>query len=137
MTCYEKDEEAAKQEAGEDMDKLRMLKDKIRIHKYIGESARSIFERSWEHVHDFESLSIKSHLLKHAVDLHQEEELSTLKFGIKVLKYARSAFERQIYESVSIEENRHHFLLNSRSEFNRSCCDQTHVQARGQELQEV
>ena len=71
-------------------------------------------------MHDFESLSTKRHLLKHAVDLHQEEELSTLKFGIKVLKYARSAFQRQIYESVSIEENRHHFLLNSRSEFNRS-----------------
>jgi hypothetical protein len=120
MTCYEKDEENAKKEAGEDMDKLKQLTSKIRVHKYIGESARSVFERSWEHMHDFENLSTKSHLLKHAVDQHQTVELCTLKFGIKVLKYARSAFERQIFESVSIEENRHHFLLNSHSEYNRS-----------------
>ena len=92
MTCYEKDEEAAKQEAGNDLEILRMVKDKIKIHKYIGETARSIFKRSWDHVHDFECLSTKSHLLKHAVDLHQSEELSTLRFGIKILKYARSAF---------------------------------------------
>ena len=59
-------------------------------------------------------------MLKHAVDKHATEELCTLKFGIKVPKYARSAFERQIFESVSIEENRHHHLLNSRSEYNRS-----------------
>ena len=88
---------------------------------YVGETARSTFERSWEHVHDMESLSTKSHLLKHAVDMHPNEELCTLKFGIKVLKYARKAFDRQIFESVAIEENRlHHHLLNSRSEFNRS-----------------
>ena len=46
MTCYENDEEAAKQEAGDDMDRLRELTNKIKIHKYIGETARSIFERS-------------------------------------------------------------------------------------------
>ena len=65
-------------------------------------------------------MSIKSHLLKHAVDLHHSEDMTKLQFGLKVLKYTRSAFERQIYESVSIEENRYHHLLNSRSEFNRS-----------------
>ena len=103
MTCHEKDVEAAKQEAGDDKDKLRMLMDKIRVYKYIGESARSAFERSWEHMNDYKNLSTKSHLLKHAVDVHQQEELCTLKFGVKVLKYTRSAFERQIYESVTIE----------------------------------
>ena len=41
-------------------------------------------------------------------------------FGIKVLKYARSSFERQIYESVMIQANRMHNLLNSKSEYNRS-----------------
>ena len=71
-------------------------------------------------MNDFENLSVKSHLLKHALDLHQTTKFSTLKFGIKVIKYARSSFERQICESVTIEQNRHHFLLNSRSEFNRS-----------------
>jgi hypothetical protein len=121
MTCLERDEEAAKIKAGDDKEMLKHLTDKIKKYMYVGEMARSTFERSREHVHDMESLSTKSHLLKHAVDMHPNEELCTLKFGIKVLKYARKAFDRQIFESVAIEENRlHHHLLNSRSEYNRS-----------------
>ena len=38
---------------------------------------------------------------------------------MKVIWYAKTSFERQIHESVEIQENRHHHLLNSRSEFNR------------------
>ena len=121
MNCLERDEEAAKIEAGEDKDMLKHLTGKIKKYMYVGETARSTFERSWEHVHDMKSLSTKSHMLKHAVDARPNEELSTLRFGIKVIKYARKAFDRQIFESVAIEENRlHHHLLNSRSEFNRS-----------------
>ena len=119
MTCHETDLDTAKIEAGEDEKKLKMLIDKIKKHKYIGETSRSIYERSWEHLHDFDNLSTKSHLLKHAVGMHQNEEFNTLKFGIRVIKYSKTSFERQIFESVEIQENRHHFLLNSRSEFNR------------------
>ena len=39
---------------------------------------------------------------------------------MRVLRYTRTSFERQIYESVLIQENRsHHHLLNSKSEYNR------------------
>ena len=120
MTCYTKDLEAAQLEAGDNSEKLKKLTDKIKVYKYIGESARSVYERSWEHLNDFQNLSTKSHLLKHAVELHLDEDLSKLQFGIKVLKYTKSAFERQICESVTIEANRNHHLLNSRSEFNPS-----------------
>ena len=96
-----------------------MLIGKIKQHKYVGETNRSIYERSWEHLNDLESLSVKSHLLKHAVEIHGQEELNTLKFGMRVIRYAKSSFERQIFESVEIQANRHHHLLNSRSEFNR------------------
>ena len=96
-----------------------MLTEKIRIHKYIGETCSSIFQRSWEHLNDLENLSIKSHILKHAVEMHGHEELNTLKFGMKVIRYAKSSFERQILESVEIQEYRHHHLLNYRSECNR------------------
>ena len=85
----------------------------------MGESARSLFERSWEHVSDFRNLSTKSHMLKHAVEVHPEEELKNIKFGIKIIKTAKTSFERQIFESVEIQENRHHHFLNSRSEYNR------------------
>ena len=56
ITCYEKDLETVKQEAGEDKEKLKSLVDKIRKYKYIGETARSVFERSWEHLNDFQKI---------------------------------------------------------------------------------
>ena len=61
-----------------------------------------------------------SHLLKHVLDKHEEEEIEKVKFGIRVVKYTRSPFERQILESVKIQQERkEHFLLNSRAEYNR------------------
>ena len=40
-------------------------------------------------------------------------------FGARIVKQARSAFNRQIGESVVIQSNKHHHLLNSKSEYNR------------------
>ena len=119
VTCLDKDTEQAEIQAEGDKTKLKLLTDRIRVHKYIGETCWSKFERSWEHLNDLENQSIKSHLLKHAVEMHGQEELNTLKFGMKVIRYAKTSFERQSHESVEIQENRHHHLLNSRSEFNR------------------
>ena len=51
--------------------------------------------------------------------MHGDEDHKTLKFGMKALKFTKSSFERQILESVAIQNNRHPHLLNSRSEFNR------------------
>ena len=45
-------------------------KKKIKIHKYIGESTKSAFERGQEHLADRRSLNLRSHMLKHAVDMH-------------------------------------------------------------------
>ena len=42
-----------------------------------------------------------------------------MRFGGRIIRQARSAFNRQIGESVEIQNNRHHFLLNSKSEYNR------------------
>ena len=74
------------------------LKNKIKLFKYIGESSRSSFERGWEHLNDLKSLSNKSHMLKHILIEHQEQEMSEIKFGMKILKTCRTSFERQIYE---------------------------------------
>ena len=119
MVCEENDTKKAEEEAAGNKDKLKELKAKIRLHKYVGESSRSVYERGWEHLSDFENISTKSHMLKHTVESHPEEELDNIKFGIKIIKSAKSSFERQIFESVAIQENRHHHLLNSRSEYNR------------------
>ena len=79
-----------------------------------------MYERSREHVADMQQLKPSSHLLKHIVDKHENENPAEIEFGIKVIKFTRSSFERQILESVVIQQERHHHLLNSKAEYNRS-----------------
>ena len=45
--------------------------------------------------------------------------MGEVEFGMKVVKFHRSSFERQVQESVLIQSKRNHWLLNSKSEFNR------------------
>ena len=59
-------------------------------------------------------------MLKHILEKHGEEEVENVDFGARVLRFARSAFDRQVIESVLIQEEReHHNILNSKSEYNR------------------
>ena len=119
ITCHDRDMQEAEEQAGGDQKEQKRLEDKIKKYKYVGESARSCYERGWEHQADLENLSTKSHMLKHAVEKHTGEEINNLKFGMKILRSAKRPMDRQIWESVLIQEGRKHYLLNSRSEFNR------------------
>ena len=92
---------------------------KIKLYKYIGESAKSAFERGFEHQNDKRTLQIRSHMLKHAVDRHEEARPEDIEFRMKVLQYPRSAFERQVSESIKIQRNTRHHILNSKGEYNR------------------
>ena len=60
-------------------------------------------------------------MLRHLVEVHPGEEFEDVKWGMFVLKYLRTAFDRQIEEAVTIhqgsDENQ---LLNSKSEYNQS-----------------
>ena len=97
-----------------------VLKAKIKQYKYIGETSRSSYERSWEHLNDMAQLRNTSHMLKHAIGVHPDEDMSEVQFGMRVLKFTQSSFERQILESVIIQSERtDHVLLNSRTEYNR------------------
>ena len=78
------------------------MKQKMKIHKYVGETARSVFERIQEHRNDIETLKTSSHMLRHLLDSHENENWKEVEFGAKVLRYTRSAFERQLLESVLI-----------------------------------
>ena len=51
--------------------------------------------------------------------MHDQEKVEEVEFGIRVIQYCRTSFERQILESVQIQENRMHYILNSKSEYNR------------------
>ena len=83
-------------------------------------TSRSVFERAWEHNHSRDQLHTSSHMLKHIIEKHgEEEDPDKTQFGVRVVRYTRRAFERQIIESVLIQEERSHFILNSKSEYNR------------------
>ena len=83
---------------------------------YIGESARTAFERGQEHENDFMKRKEDSHMLKHWEEEHPSEERPI--FSMKVLRGHTSAFVRQIHEAVLIEMNADH-VLNSKGEYNR------------------
>ena len=70
-----------------------------------------------EHQNDIDQLKTSMH--RHLIEMHGGEERSKVEFGIKVLKYTRSLFERQILESLLIQGKRDHHIVNSRSEFNQ------------------
>ena len=92
----------------------------LKMTKYIGESARSCFERGSEHLDDMVHLRTSSHLLKHYLTSHEGEDINNITFRMKAVKFHRSAFERQIHESVRIQSSRGiHDLMNSKSEYNR------------------
>ena len=119
ISCEEKEIEKLENEE-EDENTKKEKKKKIKKYKYIGETSRSVYERGLEHLRDCEELKKDSHMVKHYFDQHEGEEIEKMEFGMKVLKACRSAFTRQISESVQIQTNKkNHLILNSRSEYNR------------------
>ena len=84
---------------------------------YVGESARSIFERAGEHQADASSRKEDSHILKHWLTSHPEEP-GPPTFRIEVVGSFQDALTRQVAEAVRIDlrgEN----VLNSKSEYTR------------------
>ena len=119
ISCQAREEEKIEKDHEGDAKKIREMKNKIKLHLYIGETSRSVYERSIEHQGDIDQLKTSSHMLRHLLELHGGEERSAVDFGMKVMRYTRSSFERQILESVLIQENRDQHLMNNRAEFNR------------------
>ena len=60
ISCLENDKRKIEEQAGGDKKMQKELEKGIRMHKYIGETNRSVFERGWEHLQDFTNLSVKS-----------------------------------------------------------------------------
>ena len=90
------------------------------MFKYIGESAHSAHERGAEHLSDLENFRTGSHLLKHIIEHHPDTEPEAVKFNMKVSKFHKSAYERQIHEAVQIEVNsKKNQMMNSKSEYSR------------------
>ena len=122
LTCTEKqDQETEEKYSKEGKKRIEEEKRKTKRYIYIGESNRSVYERGIEHQNDIPACKTSSHMLRHLLDKHEEEEenWNKIRFGMRILKSTRSAFERQILESVLIQKARQHNILNSKAEYNR------------------
>ena len=96
------------------------MKKKIIKKKYVGESAHSLFDTGFEHQQAMNQLRLVSHMLKHALEKHEDEYMD-VKFGNRAIAYSGTAFERQITEACKIQEERVHYkILNSRAQHSRS-----------------
>ena len=81
-------------------------KDIPKIGKYIGETCRSIEERSREHVDKYEIKNNDSVLYQHMLDKHNGE-LRSVKIEL-VKRYPGDAMLRQVSESVYTQTSRIH-----------------------------
>ena len=110
-----------KQNDLENKNEIREAIKNIKNHIYIGETNRSAYERGWEHCNDLAKMSNNSHMLRHLVSEHENQDFSEIKFGMRVIKFTKTSFERQVLEAVTIEQERKkNNILNSRQEYNRS-----------------
>ena len=66
---------------------------------YVGETSRTIFERSKEHWGGARAMSMKNHMFKHQVLEHEGREPS---FTMKVIKFYKTPLARQVAEAIRI-----------------------------------
>ena len=86
---------------------------------YIGETSRSIFERSKEHWEGARKGCGKNHMVKHQIMEHGGEQEPN--FHMKVRGFFKTALARQVAEAVLIRRRGGEgAILNSRGEFSRS-----------------
>ena len=107
---------------------------------YIGESSRSAYERGLEHLNNLARLSSSSHMLRHMVQEHHMVDMVDVRWGMFILDFKRSAFERQISEAVTIQQVASEKpVLNSRSEWNQSAlpCLVTRLGNKEDELKQI
>ena len=126
ITCRERQDKELEdrlEEQGTSTNKKELDKEKAKIKRYvyIGETNRSAYERGIEHQQDVTGCKTSSHMLRHLLHQHEDEEpdWDKIKFGMTIIKSCRTAFERQILESVEIQKARDQLIMNDKSEYNR------------------
>ena len=82
---------------------------------YIGESSRSLHERSIEHVRDAGAFSVKSHIVKHWMTSHPSLP-NPPKMSFKVTERFRDCLSRQVSEALRISWTEDS-ILNSKAEY--------------------
>ena len=83
---------------------------------YIGETARSSYERGSEHLDAYKFNKEDSHMANHALEDHKEEKKP--EFAMKLLRNHKSPLYRQIHEAILIAKYEP-ITLNNKNEYNR------------------
>ena len=84
---------------------------------YIGESARSSFERGEEHERDYKNEKEESHMHCHAVEEHGMDQDKPM-FSMEIVRCHKTPLYRQLHEAILISKNEP-IALNSKTEYNR------------------
>ena len=98
---------------------IKKVTNRQRKGVYLGETSRSIHERTSEHLHDAKTMSSKSHIFKHWMLSHPG--MNTLPaFRFRIVAQYRDCLSRQVGEAIKILYSQDH-LLNSKSEYLNNC----------------
>jgi hypothetical protein len=81
-------------------DKQGLKESKEQANLYVGESARSLFERAGEHWEGVLGGKDENHMLEHLAVSHRDDQVPNFRF--RVVKKCRTALERQVREAVRI-----------------------------------
>ena len=84
---------------------------------YVGETAKSLYERGKEHWYGYKSKADDSHILKHHL-LHHGG-IGEPQFHLRPVRFHQTALTRQIHEAVRIQRWGEDVVLNSKGEYNR------------------
>ena len=94
--------------------KTSMNQEQPRKGIYFGESSRSLYERSREHLKDASEFDSGSHIVKHWMNEHPDTEECPV-FSFSILSKFRDCLSRQEAEAITINYTRDQ-LLNSKNE---------------------
>ena len=86
---------------------------------YIGESSRSLFQRSAEHLQGARKGNLRNPIVKHHLDTHPELP-EPPGFKVELLRTFQKPLERLVAESVEIETGNYDMVLNSKGEWGGS-----------------
>ena len=86
---------------------------------YVGESSRSLYERSKEHLKNAEDFSKGSHIVKHWMSEHPDSSKSPV-FSFRIIGRYRDCLTRQVAEALRIMYTTDQ-ILNSKNEYMANC----------------
>ena len=96
----------------------KVCKDKGLKSLYIGETHRTLWDRTSEHLSKLESRAKDSALFKHWRTVHPENHQEP-EFIVKKVGAYLSSTERQIREAIRIDMAQYDHLMNSKGEWER------------------